>query len=298
MIDSDAPLVQTDAKRSGGTGDGEGNTSVAYPVFDATISDEEYFKAEGIDQSMLKHWLRSPAALGLYLRDQESGAMSPALEFGTAMHALTLGKGLPVVEKKPRAKTDEQHTWLTPSAYSMAMDMLRLGGAKQYFQSLGGTAETVMMAADPATGLRLKAKADWLPSTVDADGVYRIRDYKTTMKALDGADAANRIIYGDLRYDIQAAFYMMVYRLATGWTGPLGFEFVIQSKTAPYTTVRARIDEDADANQETLQTIREGLASLHQAQGDNTREEFMNRLLAPQPVINLGAAVPPAWWTA
>ena len=88
---------------------------------------------------------------------------------------------------------------------------------------------------------------------------------------------------------------MMVYRLASGWTGALGFEFVIQSKTAPYTTVRARIDEDAAANQETLQTIREGLTTLKQAQGDNTRGEFMNRLLAPQPVINLGAAIPPAW---
>ena len=78
----------------------------------------------------------------------------------------------------------------------------------------------------------------------------------------------------------------------------MGFEFVIQSKTAPYTTVRATIDEDAAANQETLQTIREGLTSLEQAQGDRTREEFMNSLLAPQPVVNLGAAVPPAWWTA
>lgn len=296
MMNDSAPLVRTDRKRSGGTEDGEEDASGV--VFDATISDEDYFADEAIDQSMLKQWLRSPAALGLYLRDQESGATSPALEFGTAMHALTLGKGLPVVEKKPRVKTDEQHTWLTPAAYATAMDMLRLGGAKQYFQTLGGTAETVMMAADPATGLRLKAKADWLPATVDADGVYRIRDYKTTMKALDGPDAANRIIYGDLRYDIQAAFYMMVYRLATGWTGALGFEFVIQSKTAPYTTVRARIDEDAAANQETLQTIREGLASLEQAQGDRTREEFMNSLLAPQPVINLGVAVPPAWWTA
>lgn len=296
MINSGAPLVQPDVKQSDGIGDGEGNTSVA--VFDATISDKEYFASEGIDQSMLKQWLRSPAALGLYLRDQESGASSPALEFGTALHALTLGKGLPVVEKKPRTKTDEEHTWLTPAAYAMAMDMLRLGGAKQYFENLGGTAETVMIADDPATGLRLKSKADWLPVNVDVDGVYRIRDYKTTIKALDGADAANRVIYGDLRYDIQAAFYMLVYRLATGWTGALGFEFVIQSKTAPYTTVRARIDEKSDANQETLQTIREGLASLKQAQGDNTREEFMNRLLAPQPVVNLGVAVPPAWWTA
>lgn len=296
MINSGAPLVQAGAKRSGGTGDGEEDASVV--VFDATISDTEYFASEAIDQSMLKQWLRSPAALGLYLRDQGSGAMSPALEFGTAMHALVLGKGLPVMEKKPRTKTDEQHTWLTPAAYATAMDMLRLGGAKQYFETLGGTAETVMMAVDPATGLRLKAKADWLPATVDEDGVYRIRDYKTTMKPLDGSDAANRVIYGDLRYDIQAAFYMLVYRLATGWTGALGFEFVIQSKTAPYTTVRATIDEDAAANQETLQTIREGLTSLKQAQGDKTREEFMNRLLAVQPVIDLGAAVPPAWWTA
>ena len=293
MIDSDALLVQAGGL-AGGTGDGEEDASGV--VFDATISDEDYFADEAIDQSMLKQWLRSPAALGLYLRDQ--GAMSPALEFGTAMHALVLGKGLPVVEKKPRMKTDEEHTWLTPGAYATAMDMTRLGGAKQYFENLGGTAETVMMCDDPATGLRLKAKADWLPSDVDADGVYRIRDYKTTMKALDGRDAANRIIYGDLRYDIQAAFYMLVYRLATGWTGALGFEFVIQSKTAPYNTVRARIDEDTDANQETLQTIREGLTSLEQAQGDKTRGEFMSRLLTPQPVADLGAAVPPAWWTA
>lgn len=296
MINSGAPLARAGAKRSGGTGDGEEDASVV--VFDATISDTEYFASEAIDQSMLKQWLRSPAALGLYLRDQESGATSPALEFGTAMHALTLGKGLPVMEKKPRAKTDEEHTWLTPGAYATAMDMLRLGGAKQYFESLGGTAETVMMAADPATGLRLKAKADWLPAAVDADGVYRIRDYKTTMKPLNDSDAANRIIYGDLRYDIQAAFYMMVYRLASGWTGSLGFEFVIQSKTAPYTTVRATIDEDADANHETLQTIREGLAALKQAQGDKTRGEFMNSLLAVQPVVDLGIAVQPAWWTA
>ena len=267
-------------------------------ILDATITDEQYFADPAIDQSMLKQWLKSPASLGLYLRDQENSVVTPAMRMGTAMHTLTLGKGLPVMEKQARQKTDDEHTWLTPADYAKASIMNQLGGAKQYFESLQGTPEVTMLCDHPATGLRLKAKADWLPSTVDEDGVYRIRDYKTTVKPLDTEDAASRIIYGDLRYDIQAAFYMMVYRLATGWDGPLGFEFVIQSKMEPYNTVRARIEENSEANQMTLQKVKEGLVSLKEAWGDKTREEFMNTLLQPQPVVNCGVVTPPAWWQA
>lgn len=265
-------------------------------ILDATITDEQYFKDEAIDQSLLKEWLKGPASLGLYLKNQ--GVETPAMRMGTAMHTLTLGKGLPVVEKAPRAKTDDQHTWLTPADYAKASIMNQLGGAKEYFQSLQGTPEVTMMCHHPATGLRLKAKADWLPSTVDEDGVYRIRDYKTTVKPLDTEDVASRIIYGDMRYDIQAAFYMMVYRLVTGWDGPLGFEFVIQSKMEPFNTVRARIEEESDANQATLARVQEGLASLKEAWGDKSREEFMDTLLQPQPVVDCGVVEPPAWWQA
>lgn len=269
---------------------------MAENVLDVTITDEQYFADPAIDQSLLKQWLHGPASLGLYLRNQ--GTETPAMRMGTAMHTLTLGKGLPVVEKQARQKTDEQHTWLTPADYSKAMTMTQLGGAKEYFQTLEGTPEVTMMCHHSATGLRLKAKADWLPSTVDEDGVYRIRDYKTTVKPLDSVDAASKIIYGDLRYDIQAAFYMMVYRLATGWDGPLGFEFVIQSKMEPYNTVRAQIMEESDANQATLMKVQEGLVSLKRAWGDKSRVEFMNTLLAPQPVVDCGVVEPPAWWQA
>lgn len=265
-------------------------------ILDATISDEQYFADPAIDQSMLKQWLKSPAALGLYLKNQN--VETPSMRMGTAMHTLTLGKGLPVKEKPARAKTDDQHTWLTPADYAKASIMNQLGGAKEYFQSLQGTPEVTMMCHHPATGLRLKAKADWLPSTVDEDGVYRIRDYKTTIKALDGADAASKIIYGELRYDIQAAFYMMVYRLATRWTGALGFEFVLQSKCEPFNTVRTRIEEESEANQATLMKVQDGLASLKEAWGDKSREEFMKSLLQPQPVVDCGVVTPPAWWQA
>lgn len=265
-------------------------------ILDATITDEQYFTDEAIDQSLLKQWLHGPASLGLYLKNQ--GTETPAMRMGTAMHTLTLGKGLPVVEKQARQKTDMEHTWLTPADYAKATIMEQLGGAREYFQTLQGTPEVTMMCRHPATGLRLKAKADWLPSTVDEDGVYRIRDYKTTVKPLDSVDAASRIIYGELRYDIQAAFYMMVYRFATGWAGPLGFEFVIQSKCEPFNTVRAQIMEESDANQATLTRIQDGLASLKQAWGDKSREEFMNTLLTPQPVVDCGVVEPPAWWQA
>ena len=271
---------------------------MAENVLDATITDEQYFTDPAIDQSLLKQWLHGPASLGLYLRDQENNVETPAMRMGTAMHTLTLGKGLPVVEKPARAKTDDQHTWLTPADYAKASIMNQLGGAKEYFQTLQGMPEVTMMCHHPATGLRLKAKADWLPSTVDEDGVYRIRDYKTTVKPLDTEDAAARIIYGDLRYDIQAAFYMMVYRLATGWDGPLGFEFVIQSKCEPFNTVRARIMEESDANQATLARIQGGLSTLKEAWGDKSREEFTESLLQPQPVVDCGVVTPPAWWQA
>ena len=271
---------------------------MAENILDATITAEQYFADEAIDQSLLKQWLKGPASLGLYLRDQENNVETPAMRMGTAMHTLTLGKGLPVVEKPLRAKTDDEHTWLTAADYTKATTMEQLGGAKEYFESLQGTPEVTMMCDHPETGLRLKAKADWLPSTVDEDGVYRVRDYKTTIKPLEGEDAAARIIYGDMRYDIQAAFYMMVYRFATGWNGPLGFEFVIQSKMEPFNTVRARIEEQSDANQATLQRIQDGLVSLKQAWGDKTREEFTETLLQPQPVVDCGVVTPPAWWQA
>ena len=95
---------------------------------------------------------------------------------------------------------------------------------------------------DPDTGLSIKGKADWLPSTPDPDGVLRIRDYKTTVKSPDEFERSCWQ-YG---YHIQAAFYMRLYRLTMPeYKGPLGFEFVVQEKNPPFDWMRYEIQEDS-----------------------------------------------------
>nr|WP_169240909.1 PD-(D/E)XK nuclease-like domain-containing protein [Bifidobacterium sp. DSM 109959] len=213
------------------------------------MSDAEYFADDAIDQTALKKYLISPKAYAQYVTGEHQS--SPVLEFGKAAHSLILGSG-PTVLVKPNRRTKEgraewekltgEHAgedvvWVSPDDHT-ALQAMR--SECSYFSTLPGKPEMALFADDQITGLALKGKADWLPTDPDVDGVYRIRDYKTTVKSpVDFTKSA--WMYG---YHIQAAFYMRLYR-ATGYTGPLGFEFVVQEKNPPYDWMLWRLDEDA-----------------------------------------------------
>lgn len=214
------------------------------------MTDDDYFALDAVDQTSLKKMLVSPLAYSDYLTGEHG--YSSALEFGKAAHSMVLGSG-PQVVAKPNLRTKEGKAlrdrlveqygaddivWLSADDVEKVQAMRDMVG--DFFMKLDGQPEVAMIAADPDTGLLIKGKADWLPSTPDPDGVLRIRDYKTTVKSPDEFERSCWQ-YG---YHIQAAFYMRLYRLTMPeYKGPLGFEFVVQEKNPPFDWRVWRFDE-------------------------------------------------------
>ncbi len=214
------------------------------------MTDDDYFALDAVDQTSLKKMLVSPLAYSDYLTGEHG--YSSALEFGKAAHSMVLGSG-PKVVAKPNLRTKEGKAlrdrlveqygaddivWLSADDVEKVQAMRDMVG--DFFTKLDGQPEVAMIAADPDTGLLIKGKADWLPSTPDPDGVLRIRDYKTTVKSPDEFERSCWQ-YG---YHIQAAFYMRLYRLTMPeYKGPLGFEFVVQEKNPPFDWRVWRFDE-------------------------------------------------------
>lgn len=214
------------------------------------MADDDYFALDAVDQTSLKKMLVSPLAYSDYLTGEHG--YSSALEFGKAAHSMVLGSG-PQVVAKPNLRTKEGKAlrdrlveqygaddivWLSADDVEKVQAMRDMVG--DFFTKLDGQPEVAMIAADPDTGLLIKGKADWLPSTPDPDGVLRIRDYKTTVKSPDEFERSCWQ-YG---YHIQAAFYMRLYRLTMPeYKGPLGFEFVVQEKNPPFDWRVWRFDE-------------------------------------------------------
>lgn len=214
------------------------------------MTDDDYFALDAVDQTSLKKMLVSPLAYSDYLTGEHG--YSSALEFGKAAHSMVLGSG-PQVVAKPNLRTKEGKAlrdrlveqygaddivWLSADDVEKVQAMRDMVG--DFFTKLDGQPEVAMIAADPDTGLLIKGKADWLPSTPDPDGVLRIRDYKTTVKSPDEFERSCWQ-YG---YHIQAAFYMRLYRLThSDYRGRLGFEFIVQEKNPPFDWRVWRFDE-------------------------------------------------------
>lgn len=214
------------------------------------MTDDDYFALDAVDQTSLKKMLVSPLAYSDYLTGEHK--YSSALEFGKAAHSMVLGSGPQVVAKPNlrikegkalRDRLVEQYgaddiVWLSADDVEKVQAMRDMVG--DFFTKLDGQPEVAMIATDPDTGLSIKGKVDWLPSTPDPDGVLRIRDYKTTVKSPDEFERSCWQ-YG---YHIQAAFYMRLYRLTMPeYKGPLGFEFIVQEKNPPFDWRVWRFDE-------------------------------------------------------
>mgnify|MGYP001223809728 CR=1 FL=1 len=235
------------------------------------MPDSEYFTLDAIDQSALKRFMVSPLAYVDYL-DHGLDVSKASLDFGSAAHGLVLGSGVKIAVK-PNMRTKEgkerfkelagSGTWLlSESDVLMANEMA--ARSSSYFKAIPGRPEVAILADDPDTGLSLKGKVDWLPDGPDDDGVLRIRDYKTTRDdPRDFERTAAR-----MGYHIQAAFYMRLYRL-TGYTGPLGFEFVVQEKTRPYDFAVWRFSEDCDEIAVADARIGRALDELHGFMADS-----------------------------
>lgn len=101
-----------------------------------------------------------------------------------------------------------------------------------------GHSELSLVWKDSETGVWLKARPDWTPSTFSF-----LVDLKTSTTA-NPSDFARKA-YG-LGYHQQAAWYLDAAEAVTG-TRPANFWFVVQDKSAPFLCSVAAFDEDAIA---------------------------------------------------
>lgn len=261
---------------------------------DPDMSDEDYFALDAIDQTQLKAWMRSPMAWAAALKNEEP---TPAMRFGTAMHSLVLGKGAMVAlkpdsrtkEGKAKAKSlEDLRATLLPKADWERTEAM-LANPKDILKTVRshrGTPETAMIAEDPATGLLLKGKADWL-----AVEERLIIDYKTCS---DAAAFADDIFSPVRRYDIQAAFYMRLARLCGDRGGELTFRFIAQEKTAPYDFAQYDLKEHdpaVEAAQDEIDYALTGMKGFQERHGDRWREDASGMGLSLNPVH----AEPTAW---
>lgn len=252
------------------------------------MDDEAYFAHPAIDQSQLKRWMKSPRAFALS-RLSPSDSL-PSMRFGTAMHSLVLGKGPKVAESERGQEREAGTVYLPPSEYSKCRLMAGFFPSRLF---KNGIAEAVMTAQDPDTGLHLKGKADFLPCSLDSDGVYRIRDYKTTCK--DSSAFSKSIFDPTLRYDIQAVFYMKLFRLCTGYEGPLGFQFVVQEKSEPYSVSLWDVDEGKSWVKKSEASMASALRSLSEFKKSHG-ESWVQDAMDLDPIFEFDACPEP--WQA
>jgi hypothetical protein len=188
------------------------------------ISRAEYEAIDAINQSVLKQFRKS-AAHAKYALDFPSEP-TPAMDFGTALHAAVL---MPkefeanyVIEPKIDKRTNDGKkawaAWQLENLGKAAMDnedfqaILEMRDALRDHPTIGpllaeewsGT-EMAVVWKDEQTGVWCKALLDrFIPSSKD-DSVSIILDLKTTADASEQSFARDVLNYG---YDVQAAFYL------------------------------------------------------------------------------------------
>jgi hypothetical protein len=182
---------------------------------------------------------------------------SRVFDFGKVAHTVVLGDGEAV-------EVIEADNWMTKAAKEAErdaraagkvpilkkdMDTITTMAAVVWTHPLAGEilgakgeAESSLYVDDPQTGVRLRARPDWMTPDYDPDRLW-IADYKTTVTAKPQDFARKAADYG---YHQQAAFYLLVARLLGLCDDPV-FVFIAQEKEAPYLVSVVEFDAEAIA---------------------------------------------------
>jgi exodeoxyribonuclease VIII len=211
------------------------------------MDNREYHADPAIGKSMLDALARSPLHYwSRYVAENRvEPEPTPAMVLGSAFHALLLERELfeasyiaaPAVDRRTKAG---KAAWAELEASGKTVlsedDLAALTGmaasvlahpAASRLLALPGRAEVSLFYEDPATGLRCKARPDWLTES----GV--IVDIKTTQDA--SPEAFRKSAY-NFRYDVQAAHYTSAVLGA-------GFVFIAVEKTPPYAVAVYEADD-------------------------------------------------------
>ena len=181
---------------------------------------------------------------------------SAAMELGTAAHRLVLGTGQEIAvidakdwrtNKAKDAADDARAAGMVPlltadhdQVQAMAAAIREHPVAGPLLCHGGVRAEQSWFWPDPEFGIWRRARFD--SHRLAASGRVIITDYKTTVSADPGKFA--KTVY-DLRYHMQAAWYLDAADGVLGAATDAAFLFVAQEKTPPYLVTVCELDADA-----------------------------------------------------
>lgn len=181
----------------------------------------------------------------------------PAMEFGTAVHTLVLGRGaqITVVDAKSwqtkaaqdaaeDARAEGRPVLLTADylkAQAIADAVLAHPVASRLFDPASGNAERSIFWVDELTGVWLRSRLDWLPHPSGWARRMVVGDLKTCVSASKAAISKAVANFG---YHVQDAFYSEAVR-AMGLDDDPAFVFVFVEKEPPYPVTLAQLDDDA-----------------------------------------------------
>lgn len=227
------------------------------------VPEADYHADRGtLSVSGAKTLLKAPA---IFRHQLDHPPYKDVWEFGSAVHALVLGRGMeeiyvtPFEDWKTRAAQTErkiarENRWspILPSEWEKACEMeaaLRRHSLAATLLS-EGKPEVSAYAVDDATGVIRRGRFDWLHPTV-------VVDYKTANTAQPDAFATAGAKVG---YHMQAAWYL---DLARDLGHPAeAFAFIVQEKEAPYLVSvvefdDAAIDRGRELNRRALEMFRD-----------------------------------------
>lgn len=209
------------------------------PVVDPRLSDAEHRRAVALSATSAKWILRSPAHYRYYIDHPREMA---AFDVGHAAHAKILGVGAEVVTV-PEDLCAKNGAWSTAAAKDFIEkakaegktvlkpdDIAAVDGMAEAVLAhpvaskllgIAGDAEVSLSADDPETGVRLKARLDWLPHPVAGLRTIPV-DLKTTGNASYDEFMRSIAKYG---YHIQGAMCRRLIELTRG------------DETAPFTLI-------------------------------------------------------------
>ena len=217
-------------------------------VYDG-ITDEVYHADRNSLSSTGARKLLAPSCPAKFRHEQDNPpAPKKVFDFGHAAHSLVLGYGselrkIPaemlasngavsttVAKEFVANARAEGAVALKPVEYQQVQDMAAMIRANETAVSLlsDGKPEQSLYWYDQATGIRRRARPDWLPNPRRSRMV--VPDYKTAVSA-DPIDFAR--VAGDFGYHCQAPWYLDGI-VELGIDAKPEFVFIVQEKTAPY----------------------------------------------------------------
>lgn len=209
------------------------------------ILNEDYHRLPGLSSSGARKLL-PPSCPAIFKWEQDHPVFKDEFDLGSAAHKLVLG------DQTAELVVIDADSWRTNAAKT-ARDEARqahkipllvkdfevveeMAGAihnhpvaASMFNPANGKPEQSLQWEDPATGVRLRCRFDWLPNPVDGQRLI-IPDYKTAHSADSRTFARSA---ANLGYAQQAAWYIDGAK-ACGLDDDPVFLFVVQENHAPY----------------------------------------------------------------